>query len=164
MGAGKILCIIGGIVALVATILFSFYSFEILTVTYTGYGIGIFINLMDIFEAGDVIAIILTIVYIVSVISGVFILIGVKVRALAIIGAIFALFLAVLLILIPGFELDLGDDLGLSLLFFLADPLVEGIIPFDIPLGFGSISLGSILLAGGGVLGLIGGIMGPEGF
>ncbi|MFX1326749.1 MAG: hypothetical protein ACFE91_01210 [Promethearchaeota archaeon] len=164
MGAGKILCIIGGIVALVSTLLFSFYSYELFTVTYTGYGIGIFTNLMDIFEAGDVIAIILTIVYIVSVISGVFILIGVKVRALAIIGAIFVLFLAVLLILGPGFEINLGDDLNMSLLFFTADPLVEGIIPFDVSLGFGIISLGSILLAVGGVLGLIGGIMGPGDF
>ena len=163
MGAGKILCIIGGIVALVATTIFSFYSFEFI-ITFTGYGMGIFINLMNIFESGDVLAIIFAIIYIVSIISGVFILIGVKVRVLAIIGAIFALFLAVLLLLGPGFNVDLGADLGGSLLFFIADPLVEGIIPFDIPLGFGDISLGSILLAAGGVLGLIGGILGPEGF
>ena len=161
MGAGKILCIIGGIVALLSTILFSFYSFEILGVSFYGYGIGIFFNLDAIFGSGEILAIIFAILYIISVLSGVLIIIGAKVRALAIIGAIFALLLSVLLLLVMGLEMDLGTDILTTLTFFVADPLVDGIIPFDLQLGLGIMSLGTVLLLAGGALGLIGGIMGP---
>ena len=160
MGAGKALCIIGGIVALVSTTIFSFFS----EVTGTAYGIGLFLNLGVIFTSGDIFAIIFAILYLVSVISGVFIIIGVKVRALAIIGAIFALFLGVLLLLGPGFSISLGADIDSSVYLFVADPLVAGIIPFDLYIGFGIVSLGTILLLAGGVLGLIGGIVGPGDF
>lgn len=161
MGAGKILCILGGILALVATLFLSFYSFEIIPgVTWTGYGIGLFMNFVDLFETGDILYIVFSILYAIGVVSGIFILIGAKSRALAIIGAIFALFLGILLFLIVGLEISISNDINGSMLFFIADPLVEGIIPFDLNLGLGSMSLGTVLLIGGGVLGLIGGIMG----
>jgi hypothetical protein len=63
----------------------------------------------------------------------------------------------------PGFNIYLGDDLAASLVFFLADPIVPGVIPFDLQL-FGTASLGTVLLTAGGALGLIGGIMGPGDF
>ena len=160
MGAGKALCIIGGIVALVSTTIFSFYS----TVTDASYGIGLFLNLGTIFGSGEIFTIIFAILYIISVISGVFIMIGAKVRALAIIGAIFALFLSVVLLLIPGFSISLGSQIDSSVDLFIAAPLVAGIIPFDLNLGIGTVSLGTILLLAGGVLGLIGGIAGPGDF
>lgn len=164
MGAGKVFCILGGIIALLSTFLFSFYSFEVMGFTYYGYGLGLFLNIGNIFASGEILFIIFTIVYIISVISGLLIIIGLKSRAFAIIGAIFALFLGVLLLLNPGFQISLGPDLNASLVLFMADPLVAGIIPFDLQLGFGAVSLGTILLLAGGVLGLIGGIMGPDDF
>ncbi len=164
MGAGKILCILGGILALAATLFFSFYTF----LGLPGYGIGIFMNFMDILDSGETLYIIILFVYAIGVISGVFILIGAKVRALAIIGAIFALFLGVMLLLVVGLEIDLGDDLNLSVLMFVEDALVDGIIPFDIELGLGNpflvLNLGTILLLVGGALGLIGGIIGGDDF
>ena len=160
MGAGKILCILGGIIALVATLFFSFYTF----LGLPGYGIGIFMNFMDILDSGEVLWIIFLFVYAIGVISGVLILIGAKVRALAIIGAIFALFLGVMLLLVVGLEIDLGDDLNISVLMFVEEALVDGIIPFDLDIGLGNpllvLNLGTILLLAGGALGLIGGIMG----
>lgn len=165
MGAGKVLCILGGILALVATLFFSFYAIEISPgVFLTGYGIGIFLNFVSIFQSGEILAIVFSILYAIGVISGLFILIGAKSRALAIIGSIFALLLGILLLLITGLEMNLGADINLSMLFFIADPIVDGILPFNLPLGLGSMSLGTILLIGGGVLGLIGGIMGRDDF
>ena len=168
MGAGKILSILGGILALAATLFFSFYTFEILGITFPGYGIGIFLNFMDIIDSGEILHIIILIAYSIGVISGVLILIGAKVRVLAILGAIFALFLGVMVLLVIGLEMDLGDDLNLSVMMFMEEALVDGIIPFDIPLGLGNpfliMNLGTVLLLAGGALGLIGGIMGRDDF
>ncbi len=163
MGAGKIFCILGGILALVASLFFSFYSFELIPgTTEYGFGIGLFMNFAAIFESADILAIILGILYAIGVISGIFILIGAKSRAIAIIGSIFALLLGILLLVRFGLEINLGFDISSSLLFFWEVPIIDGIIPFDLPLGLGTISLGTVLLIGGGVLGLIGGIMGSS--
>jgi len=169
MGAGKILSILGGIIALVATLFFSFYTFDLMGFTNPGYGIALFMNFMDIIDTGEILDIIILIIYAIGVISGVLILIGAKVRALAIIGAIFALFLGVMLLLVIGLEIDLGADLNSSVnIFGGKEALVDGIIPFDLELGLGSpplfLNLGTILLIGGGALGLIGGIIGGDDF
>ena len=169
MGAGKILSILGGIIALVATLFFSFYTFDLMGFTNPGYGIALFMNFMDILDSGEILHIVILIVYAIGVVSGVFILIGAKVRALAIIGAIFALFLGVMLLLVIGLEIDLGADLNSSVnIFGGKEALVDGIIPFDLELGLGSpplfLNLGTILLIGGGALGLIGGIIGGDDF
>ena len=161
MGAGKVFCIIGGILALVATLFFSFYNIEISPGVYlTGYGIGLFMNFATLFTSGDILAIVFSILYAIGVVSGIFILIGAKSRALAIIGSIFALLLGVVLLLNVGLSISLGADIDTSLSFFMADPIVDGIIPFNLALGLGYMTLGTVLLVGGGVLGLIGGIMG----
>ena len=161
MGAGKVFCILGGILALVATLFFSFYNFEILPGVYlTGYGIGLLMNFATIFTSGDIMAIVFSILYAIGVVSGIFILIGAKSRALAIIGSIFALLLGVVLLLNVGLSISLGAEIDTSILFFIADPIVDGIIPFNLALGLGDMTLGTVLLVGGGVLGLIGGIMG----
>ncbi|KKK41341.1 hypothetical protein LCGC14_1505110 [marine sediment metagenome] len=163
LGAGKIFCILGGILALVATLFFSFYSIEVSPgVTGTGYGIGLFLNFVSIFESGNILAIIFSILYAIGVISGVFILIGAGSRAFAIIGAIFALLLGIILLLNAGLTISLGPDIDTTLLSFIADPIVDGILPFNLPLGLNAMSLGTVLLVGGGVLGLIGGIIGTS--
>ncbi|KKK95162.1 hypothetical protein LCGC14_2675580 [marine sediment metagenome] len=165
MGAGKIFCILGGILALVASLFFSFYSFELIPgTTEYGFGIGLFINFGAIFENADILAIVLYILYAVGVISGLFILIGAKSRVIAIIGSIFALLLGILLLIRFGLEINLGFDISSSLLFFWGTPIIDGIIPFDLPLGLGTMSLGTVLLVGGGVLGFIGGIIGTSDF
>ena len=166
MGAGKILCILGGIIALVATLFFSFFTLEIFFIEFPGYGIALFMNFLDIIDGGEILYIIFAIIYALGVISGLFILIGVKSRVLAIIGSVFALFLGVMILLVVGLEIDLGNDLNISVLMFADEALVDGILPFDIPLGLGNpflvMNLGTVLLIAGGALGLIGGIMGSD--
>jgi len=163
MGAGKIFCILGGIVALLGTLFFSFYSIEILPGVYwTGYGIGLFLNFVDIFQSGNILAIVFTILFAIGVISGVLILIGVKSRALAIIGSIFALILGIILFLNVGLTISLGFEIDSTVLYFVENPIVDGILPFDLPLGLNALSLGTVLLVGGGVLGMVGGLIGTS--
>ena len=156
MGAGKILCILGGIVTLLATFLFSFAPF--LPGTYL-YGIGFIMNIPTWFTSGDILIIIMAIVFIIFLLSGIFILIGVSSRALAIIGSLFAIIVGVYFVLV--FYIGLPLEIAQFALMFIGTPLVDGIIPLNIAVG--DASLGTILVLAGGVLGLIGGIMGTDG-
>jgi hypothetical protein len=160
MGAGKILCILGGIITLLATYLF---SFAVLIPGFASlYGIGFFMN-FEIFFSGipaTAIEIIMIIVFVIFMLSGVFILVGLKVRALAIFGGIFATVIGLYLIL-TTYNL-LPPEIGQYILFFARADLVGGIIPLSVDLG--GPALGSFLVLGGGVLGLVGGIMGTEDF
>ncbi len=158
MGAGKVLCIIGGIITLLATYLFAFAPF-IPGVSF--YGIGFIQNIPALFQSGEILAIIMAIVFIIFMVAGVFIILGVKVRALAIIGSIFAIGVSVYFIL-TWYVFGVLTEIGQFMIFFLNLDLFSGIIPLNIILG--GLSLGTYLLLGGGVLGLIGGIMGPESF
>jgi len=159
LGAGKILCILGGLLALVATFFLTLYNN---TTFGIGSGYGIFLNFLNNVESGNILVIILTIVFVISVISGVFILIGIKSRVSAIIGSIFALFLAILLLIGPVLQINPGADINTALESFVTDPFIDGIFPFDLPIGLGDASLGMPLLLAGGVLGLIGGILGSS--
>ncbi|MFW9901711.1 MAG: hypothetical protein ACFFC1_03645 [Promethearchaeota archaeon] len=160
MGAGKILCILGGILALVATFVLTFYN-HLLGI---GSGYGIFLNLVTYMQTSTILAIIFTIVFVISAISGIFILIGVKSRAMAIIGSIFVLVLGILLLITPGLQIVISADIETALQAFITDFSLGGFIPYDLPIGFGDLSLGWAVLLGGGVLGLIGGIIGPGDF
>jgi hypothetical protein len=164
MGTGKIFCILGGIVTLVAMYIFSFGDFPFLPGTYF-YSIGFMLNIPNIFGSGQILWIILAIVGIIFLVSGIFIILGVKSRVIAIIGSIFAIGMGVYFIL--TIFLVLPAEAGQFIALFLYPALVDGIVPFHFGLGstaFGSVGLGSYLLVGGGVLGLIGGIIGPDTF
>jgi len=158
VGAGKLFCIIGGVITLLATFLFSLASVEILGVTFYLYYIGLLRNLGLIFGGGDMVVTIVAIVFLVCMISGFLILVGAKSRAVAIIGSILAILLGSLLLL--ALYGALPPEMTMYIFLFFNDALVPGIIPLDIALG--TASLGTFLFLGGGVLGLVGGIMGPD--
>jgi hypothetical protein len=103
---------------------------------------------------------IVAVVLIIFAISGVLQLIGLKSRALAIIGSLLPLFIGTI-ILLNSF-ITLPDFLSVFPLFLIDNPLVDGIVPYDLILG--PTSLGTYTLLAGGVLGLIGGIMGTKDF
>ncbi|MFX1374413.1 MAG: hypothetical protein ACFFA0_01240 [Promethearchaeota archaeon] len=156
MGAGKIFCIIGGIITLLGTFLFSLAGAAPFYLSYLGF----LENLATWFSSGDVLIIIMTVLFLIFMISGVFILIGLKVRALAIIGGIFGIIVGIYFLL--SLYGVLPFEASQFILLFFNDALVPGIIPLDVPLG--DASLGTYFMLGGGVLGLIGGIMGTEDF
>ncbi|KKN47291.1 hypothetical protein LCGC14_0664420 [marine sediment metagenome] len=149
MGASKIYFLIGGLVTLLATFLFSFHTY------FPGvdiYGIGFMMNIPALFTSGDILVIIMTIVFIIFLLSGIFILLGVKSRVVAIIGSLFAIGVSGYFIFV--FYIGMLDPQFAFM--FLDDAIIEGILPLNIPIG--TISIGPILLLAGGVLGLIGGI------
>ncbi|MFX0105957.1 MAG: hypothetical protein ACFE75_10765 [Candidatus Hodarchaeota archaeon] len=149
MGAGKIFCILGGIVTLLATYLFSFAG--------SFYGIGFIMNIPTAFLS-DVLTIVMAVVFIIFLLAGLFIILGVKSRALAIIGSLFAIVIGIYFVL--TFFAVLPVEIGQFADLFDYPPLVANIIPLDVMIG--SVGLGTYLLLGGGVLGLIGGIMGTD--
>jgi hypothetical protein len=159
MGAGKILCIIGGIVTLLATFLFSFASIA----PAHFYYIAFLMNFSAYFDVLTVVQIIFVILFLIIMVSGVFILIGMKVRALAIIGGILAIFMGVYWLL--TIYVDWWLEIESLVLLFADLAIVEGFIPLAVPLDPATgMALGTILFLAGGVLGLIGGIMGPDSF
>ncbi|MHA1913985.1 MAG: hypothetical protein ACW986_11445 [Promethearchaeota archaeon] len=155
MGSGKVFCIIGGLAALLGVFLFSFSA---LIPGISLYGIGLLLNLASIFTSGEIVLIIVTIVFLIFMFAGLFIIIGVKSRGLAILGSLFAILLSVYILLV--IVVSLPPDFAQFILIFLEQDLVDGIIPLSVPLG--DLSLGTYLLLGGGILGLIGGIMGTD--
>ncbi len=156
MGAGKIFCILGGIVTLLATFLFSFAD----AAPFYLYYIGLLRNLGTWFGTGDPLIIVMVVLFLIFMLSGLFILLGIKSRALAIIGAIFAIVVGVYFML--ALYGVLPFEAAQFILLFMNDALVDGFVPLAVPLG--DASLGTYLMLGGGVLGLIGGIMGTDDF
>ncbi|HEC40668.1 MAG TPA: hypothetical protein ENI29_20670, partial [bacterium] len=135
MGASKIYFLIGGLVTLLATFLFSFHTY------FPGvdiYGIGFLMNIPALFTSGDILVIIMTIVFIIFLLSGIFILLGVKSRVVAIIGSIFAIGVSGYFIFV--FYIGMLDPQFAFM--FLDDAIIEGILPLNIPIG--TISIGPI--------------------
>ncbi|MFX0021459.1 MAG: hypothetical protein ACFE9S_03985 [Candidatus Hermodarchaeota archaeon] len=156
MASGKVLCILGGIIVLVGTFLFPFFYID---PAYTYY-IAFLMNIGTWFNTGEALITIMVIVFLVIMFSGVFILIGAKSRAMAIIGSLLAIIMAAYWILV--IYLDLPFEIEIFSFMFLDTALVDGIIP--VPLSIGAPGLATWLFLGGGVLGFIGGIMGPSDF
>ena len=152
MKTGKVLYIIGGLVTLLATFLFSFHTF------FPGidfYSIGFIMNIPVLFTTGDVLYIIITIVFIIFLLSGIFILLGGKSRVLATIGFIFAIGVGVYFMLV--FYMGVSFEISQFAFVFLDLAIIEGILPLTINIG--TVSIGPILVLGGGVIGLIGRIL-----
>ena len=177
MGAGKVLVIIGAILTLVSTFFLSLFTLDMPVALVWmeagenyGNGLNFFMHIMDLFTDADNVATtfttevylvyIITIVLIFFAISGVIQLIGVKSRAAAIIGSIMPLFIGILIILEEF--ITLPDILRGFFTFQLDGALVDGIVPYNLPLG--PFSLGAYLLTAGGALALIGGIVGGSDF
>lgn len=167
MAVGKILSLIAGILTIVATFFLSWVP-EAITPGYYVYGIGIVNNLPGMFTNADTLGGILGIpgfaiyiiagILIVFLISGVFQIIGMKSRVLAIIGSIFVLLIGILTLL-GALEVVINLD-WVENIFGGPAPLVPGIIPYDLALG--PASLGLYVLIAGGALGLIAGFMGRD--
>ncbi|NVM17668.1 MAG: hypothetical protein HWN80_08115 [Candidatus Lokiarchaeota archaeon] len=154
MRTGKIFCIIGGLLVLVATYLLTFSQFHM---TYT-YGLGLIQNLGFIFGQGDIVDIIIAILFVIFLFSGFLLVIGVKSRATAIIGSFLAIGMSVYILYIHYY--GIFSVFFTKFLFFTELPLVDGIYPLHIAID--RVGLGTYVLLSGGVIGLIGGILGTS--
>ncbi|MHA1913986.1 MAG: hypothetical protein ACW986_11450 [Promethearchaeota archaeon] len=169
MAAGKILVLIGALLTLVSTFFFAF--FHVVGDVY-GSGIGFIFNIPEIMADADLIATfigtevmviyIVTIVFIVFLLSGILQLIGLINRVVALIGSIIALGIGILFMLIMW---DLLPDMNLYTILLVDNAIVDGIWPLHVPVGtfaLGTVSLGTYTLVAGGGLGLVGGIIGVK--
>ena len=155
MRLGKLFCILSGILVLVSTYFLTFGQFF---GSYF-YGLGFLLNLGDIFSLADNIDMIIAIVFILFLLAGFFVLLGVKSRISAIIGSLLAISVGLYFVLV--YYANLPPEIAHYANFFLRSPMVNGIIPFHVAIDVGG--LGTYILFGGGIIGLIGGIIGTNG-
>ena len=151
---GKAISAIGGILILVASYLLVLDT-GILGISQAS-GINAIFNFTLIFGMDIVNMIISLILAVLFLLAGILVLIGIKSRALSIIGSLLPLILGVMLILeafiaLPFIESVFGFLYG-------NNEIVAGILPYSLPLA--GIELGAIILTVGGLLGFIGGCMG----
>ena len=153
--AGKILALIGGLLTLIGVFFFSLYT------NGTGYNYGIFgvVALLDLLSGSGWQVLVFSIFYILYLLSFILILIGIKSRALAIIGSLFPL--AILVIVLLG-----AFDVWLAPFTILIDNVGAGgmpalsIFPFSLDaLLISSIDLGTWIVGLGGLLALISGFI-----
>lgn len=169
MGLGKILVLVGGILTLVSTF---FLAFVHMGADFYASGIGFLFNIPDIMENGDAYALligtetmvvyIVTIVFIVFLVAGVIQLIGMINRVIAIIGGVIALGIGFVILFVA---LDIFPDMTPFALLLIDEAPSPGVWPLHIPMGdvdVGTLSLGTITLLAGGVLGIVGGALGIE--
>ncbi|MFW9945478.1 MAG: hypothetical protein ACFFDX_01475 [Candidatus Odinarchaeota archaeon] len=162
MKNGGILALLGGIITLVGTFVLTFY--ESATYNIKGSGIGLLVNIEDSLAMAASygwIVYFFEILFLVLIWGGVLSIIGAKVRVLAILGGIFAIILAVFLIMVAFVGYNLPDDV-LTAGFFFSGPL--GAYPLHIAVGDYVVpdltaGLGIYFLLVGGVLAFIGGVM-----
>ena len=151
MGAGKTLSIIAGFISLIATWLFTLFRFELAENTYYVSGILGIIRVIYIFvDSISLIYILGGIFLLIFLFSGVLQLIGVKRRVFAFIGSFLPIFFGIIILLnspLMGTLYVLGDS----------EPIIQGILPFDVYIAGSSVSLGTYLLIAGGILGFISG-------
>jgi hypothetical protein len=170
MNTARILILIGAILTLLSTFLF---AFTYISGDFYLSGIGFIQNTPDVFENPsyyesimDVpfyFVLILYFIFFIFMLSGLFQLVGLKSRGLAIFGSILPLLFSIFLILLAFEALDI--DFYKYMNMFIKEAFVEDVLPFHLNVGdapIGELSLGTYLLLGGGALGFVGAILGPE--
>jgi hypothetical protein len=160
MKTGKLLAVIGGLITIFAT--FAMTWFEVAGVYASGIAIALgisdtFTNAATIAASwgGGVPTFVIYIVegcYLLMLISGLLMLFGGASRALAIIGSFMPL--AISIASIAGSLSPFPENVLDYISMLASDSAKWGIFPFHVPLG-GVLSLGSIVLLLGGLMGLI---------
>ena len=166
MKTGAILALIGGILSLVAVFVLTF--FEIMGIK--GSGIGLLVSAGDVFAAAaymGALVYVFEILWLILIWGGALQLIGIKVRALAIIGGIFAILLAVFQMVVALAGATLPMEIQQAALFFAQNPyIIPPTFPFPFHVALGTYigapataGLGIYVLLGGGVLAFVGGVL-----
>ena len=174
MKTGKLLCLLGGIISLVATFVFAWFLVDEGGTLYYGHGLGVLFSLPDTFVNAEAIALswgsgvptfaiyIVGGVLIVFLFSWLLILLGLKNRVVPIVGGLLIAGMSLAMIFGPF-------STPPNILDYVSPFSSEawGFFPFNIPIGptgltvggIASVSLGTYLLLAGGALGIIGGFL-----
>jgi len=159
ISGAKTLRILGGIIVLLGTFVFSWLSFSGGVVS--GFGIVNIQNFLDAAKTStEPMLIYLTmILFICTTISSLMILIGIKSRFLVILFGLIALIMGIFLILGVLSDIEFIDNIDLVILFLtIDDPIIEGVLPYSLII-FDDVSLGMLLLTIGGFLSFLGGCL-----
>ena len=169
----KIFCFIGGVLTIVSTFVLGFGYAPVTGFAF--FGIGFIMNMDNIFEDTfsyailfddqDWVVYILVVVLIFFLISGFIQLAGIKNRLVAILGSILPIFIS-LVFISDFYDVLIPDPITNITSFFWTESIAEGIVPLHIIAGATEtsmeVSLGTYILLGGGLIGLIGGVMGND--
>ncbi|MFX1418052.1 MAG: hypothetical protein ACFE9N_03935 [Promethearchaeota archaeon] len=163
MESGKIASLVVGIITILATYVFSWYTMSIppnIPSTFYSNGLGIMTNLPNMFTNAEVLGIILGIpgfaIYIIAgfliyfLASGIIQIIGIKSRAAVIVGSIMPIGIGIALLFTSGDILD--RELWINSVFGTNNPI--GIFPLQI-LPNDLVDIGGYLLLVGGSLGIV---------
>ena len=173
MGTGKKLCVISGIITLVATFLFSWIALEIGAggTIYYANGIGIIKNLPAMFTDAESLGSTLEIpVFAFYIIAGIFVLflasgvlqiLGIKHRAFVILGTVTSLGITTLLLLSTVDVIDKAN--WVYYILGTDEPIIENIIPLTI-FGLDTFDIGMYILYAGGIVGIVASVYGPGPF
>jgi len=159
MAVGKILIILGALLTILGTYVFALLLFLPGAV---GSGIGFATNLFDIIAidpGADALAFyFLLVVFIGWLVSGVLMLVGLKIRIVGIIFSLFPLGVGLIIILLIYTDI-LGMMSAIFTLFTIGEHFGD-FFPILVPLG--DLGLGVYFLLAGGVLGIVGSSMPRE--
>ncbi len=180
MKIGKHIVLVGSLITLLSTFYFSFAQVTNFDGRTLSSGIGFLFNLPEIwgnpqywidtfpyYYPNDTMLIYLySILYLFFIFSGFIQLVGLKSKYVGIFGSCLTIAFGIVLIIYFN-DIDIGDigRLNRFSALFLSSPIIEGILPLDIPIvniisfAYLTISLGTITLFIGGSLGLVGGIL-----
>jgi len=162
MRAGQILALLGGIISLVGTFVLTFWEFPMMGVK--GSGIGLLVSMGNVFQMGayyGATVYVFEILWLILIFGGVLSIIGLKVRALAIIGGLFGILLAVYHMIVAFMGYGLPVEMIQAAIFFGGNtgafPLHVAVGDYIVPLM--TAGLGIYVTLGGGVLAFVGGVM-----
>ena len=174
MKVSKILILLGALLTLFSTFFLSFAQTNGLDGRTQASGIGFLFNLPSIigdvsyweaFNGGEVgVIYIVSIVFIVFLLAGIIQLVGLINKYVALIGSIIVIGVSIAIILAITVNIS-GWDMSVYSTLLWATPIADGIWPLDVPvvetsgLFYQNLSLGTITLIIGGVLGFTGGIL-----
>ena len=172
MNTGQKLCIIAAIITLIASYLFYWYSYEYIDIYNVG-GMGLLEKYLDLWFNTNWNAVVLGLplvfyyglvgIFTLFLISPILIALGTKKRSLAFLGSIMPLVIGLMIflyamnihqLLYPYFN-SVPTFMGWLTLFSDAEPLIAGIIPYTLTYKDHFEFIGTYILIGGGVMGLI---------
>lgn len=165
MERGQTLSIVAGIITILATYLFSWYAINLGSIYYVN-GLGIIANLPGMFTNAETLGTILSIpffaLYIIAgcfilfLISGILQIVGVKSRAVVIIGSIMPILIGIA-VLMASFDV-IPRNLWIQNMLGTNQPLIADIIPLKV-LALEVVDIGAYLLFAGGAIGIIAGAL-----
>lgn len=180
MKIGKPVVLVGSIITLFSTFIFSFAQVMNFDGRTLSSGIGFLFNLPEIwgnpeywmvtfpyyYSTDTMLIYLYSVLYLIFVLSGFIQLAGLKSKYVAILGSCLTIAFGIVLIIYFN-DIDIGDigRLNRFSALFLSPPILGPILPLDIPIinvtsfAYQTISLGTITLFIGGGLGLVGGIL-----